>query len=363
MSEPICIQAAHAFKLNIPLKTEFAVAYASYDRVETIVASVGADNGVVGWGSASPDEEVTGETVESTFKALTEKIGPALMEAQSAPPARLLRVVFNAAPEAPAARAAADIAIHDLWSKSIGCSLSSLLGAYRTTIPTSVTIGICDESETLERARAFIDRGFSILKIKCGKNADEDIARVKKLRETIGEKVKLRLDANQGYSLGDARKAAAALAPENIEFIEQPTAAKDRETLVALASESPIPVMADESALDAKDALELFQAGVPLVNIKLMKCGGVREALRICDIALTLGKKVMIGCMDELPLSMAAAAAVALAHPAVAYADLDGHIDLEQRVAAGGIIIDNGFVSVTERPGLGVEIRKQYLKE
>ncbi len=363
MSEPISIQAAHAFKLSIPLKAEFAVAYASYDRVETIVASVGADNGVVGWGSASPDEEVTGETIEATLKALTEKIAPALMEGHAAPPARLLRTVFDAAPEAPAARAAADIAIHDLWSKSIGCSLSSLLGAYRTTIPTSVTIGICDESETVERARALIDRGFSILKIKCGKNAEEDIARVKKLREAIGEKMKLRLDANQGYSLDDARKVAAALAPENIEFMEQPTAAKDRESLIAFASESPIPVMADESALDAKDALDLFQAGVPLVNIKLMKCGGVREALRICDIALTLGKKVMIGCMDELPLSMAAAAAVALAHPSVAYADLDGHIDLEQRVAAGGVIVDNGVVSVTDRPGLGVEIRKQYLRE
>lgn len=362
MIEHIDIQAVHTFKLSMNLKQGFAAACESCDKVENVIVSIGTESGTVGWGCAAPDTHVTGETVEGVIQTLRGRLAPALIEAPPAPFRKLISFLCEIAPESPAARAAIDIALHDLWCKQLGHPLIDVLGAYRDEIPTSVTIGISDRRTTLEQARAFAEQGFRILKIKCGKDPDEDIERVQAVKKELGAAVTIRIDANQGYNEKQTKKVVEKLA-EDIELIEQPIDAKDIDGLAKLASELPIPVVADESVLTAADALEAFRKGIPVVNVKLMKTGGIAEAIRICDIAGMMGGKVMVGCMDEIPISMAAAAHLALSRPAVAYADLDGHIDLDQHVASGGINIEKGMASVTGRPGLGVEVRKKYLRE
>jgi L-alanine-DL-glutamate epimerase-like enolase superfamily enzyme len=150
---------------------------------------------------------------------------------------------------------------------------------------------------------------------------------------------------------------------EEIEFLEQPVDAGDLDGLAALAAEALVPVMADEPVLGPDQAREVILRGLRLVCVKLMKSGGLAGASRICDIARECGARVMIGCMDELPISMAGAAHLALSHPAVAYADLDGHIGMLQRVAAGGLEVRGGRVSVTATPGLGVQVDERQLEE
>ncbi|HOO55990.1 MAG TPA: dipeptide epimerase [bacterium] len=362
MIDLVDIQVVHTFKLTIPLKRKYTEAKQDYETVENILVSVNTDLGIVGWGCAAPDEIVTGETIENTYQLIREKIAPGLIECPATHLNKYFQMIEQLSPGAPAARAAIDIAIYDFWSKHLNCSVSDLIGTYRSSIPTSITIGIEDVQTTLDRAKEVVEEGFRIIKLKCGRDPEEDIERVKAIKKELGEQITIRIDANQGYDLKQAKKVIKSL-KDDIEFIEQPVDAKDIDSLAKLAAESTLPVMADEAVLNTNDAIEVFNRGIPLINVKLMKSGGLTEARRICDLAYSLGKKVMIGCMDETHISMAAAAHLALSHPAVEYADLDGHLELDQHIVGNGIIIEKGNVYVTKNPGLGVEVRKKLLKD
>lgn len=163
--------------------------------------------------------------------------------------------------------------------------------------------------------------------------------------------MRLTLDANQGYSVAEALHMLEAVKDCQIEFVEQPVAATDLEALQEVCRRSPIPVMADESVLSAADVLK---TPAPLVNLKLMKTGGITGALKANAVAEARGIRAMVGCMDESRISMAAAAHFALAMNNVVYADLDGHIDIIDDVAAEGILIEDGFVEISRDAGLGL---------
>jgi L-alanine-DL-glutamate epimerase-like enolase superfamily enzyme len=255
-----------------------------------------------------------------------------------------------------------DLALHDVWGKQRGVSVQALLGGTRRAIPTSITIGIMGIEDTCKAAAGHLAEGFEILKIKGGRDPEEDIARVRAVRRAHGPDVAIRLDVNQGYSVDQARAVMLSLAGE-IEFIEQPVGADELDGLASLAADGVVPVMADEPVLGPAQADQVMRRGLRLVCVKLMKSGGLAAAARVCDVAQERGARVMIGCMDELPISMAGAAHLALSHPAVACADLDGHLDMIQRVATGGIEIRGGRASVTATPGLGVRVDEGRLSE
>ncbi len=362
MSEVLSVRTVRAYRLEIPLQTGYELAYGSFEAVENAVVRVETESGLIGWGCAAPDSHVTGETVEGNLDALRDALVPTLHRSGEATVEELLCRVEEAAPKEPAARAAVDLALHDLWAKQRGISVQALLGGREREISTSITIGILNVEETCAAAAQHLAEGFGLLKLKGGRDPGEDIARVRALRRAHGPEVGIRLDANQGYSLDQARAVMGALA-EEIEFLEQPVDAADLDGLAALAAEALVPVMADESVLGPDQAREVILRGLRLVCVKLMKSGGLAGASRICDIARERGARVMIGCMDELPISMAGAAHLALSHPAVAYADLDGHIGMLQRVAAGGLEVRGGRVSVTATPGLGVQVDELQLEE
>jgi L-alanine-DL-glutamate epimerase-like enolase superfamily enzyme len=362
VSEVLSVSTVRAYRLEIPLQTSYELAYGSFEAVENLVVRVQTESGLRGWGCAAPDSHVTGETVEGNLGALREVLFPALHQSGESTVEELLRKIREGAPGDPAARAAVDLALHDLWAKRRGISVQALLGGSRRGIPTSITIGIMNIQETCAAAAQHLAEGFEILKIKGGRDPEEDIARVRAVRRACGPEVTIRLDANQGYSVDQARAVMGALA-EEIELIEQPVDAGDLDGLAALAAEAVVPVMADEPVLGPDEAREVLRRGLRLVCVKLMKSGGLSAAARLCDIAEEYGARVMIGCMDELPISMAGAAHLALSHPAVAYADLDGHIGMVQRVATGGLEIRSGRVSVATTPGLRVQVDERHLEE
>lgn len=360
MSEAISVGAVRAYRVEIPLETAYDVAYAQIDSVENLVVRVETASGLVGWGCAAPDPFVTGESVGGDLVALRERLAPALLQPGESTVGRLLRRVAEAAPAEPAARAAVDLALHDLWGRQRGLPVRALLGGTSGDIPTSITIGILGVEETCAAAAERCAQGFRILKLKGGRDPEEDVERVRAVRRAHGADLSIRLDANQGYSTRQARAVMAALAGE-IEFIEQPVDAGDLDGLAELAADGSVPVMADEPVLGSDQAEEVMRRGLRLLCVKLMKSGGLSEAARVCDLALRRGARVMIGCMDELPIGMAGAAHLALSHPAVGYADLDGHIGMLQRVATGGLEIRNGRVSVAAAPGLGVRVEEREL--
>ncbi len=331
------------------LSSPSVVAYESVEVASNISVAIVLDDGRVGLGNAAPDQHVTGETAESVERALREDLGPVLIGRN---PAR----IENLWPELcalgrPTAVAAIDIALWDLLGQSAGLPLFRLLGNARETIPTSVTLSIDGFEASVDRALEFQARGFRRLKIKCGLDVEADIARVKAIRAAVDPGIALCLDANQGYSVDQTLLAINALGDCVIEFIEQPVSADDLDGLRFLCARSPIPVMADESVLGPRD---LLKTPAPLVNLKLMKTGGITGALRCNAIADARGIGVMLGCMDESTISISAAAHLALALRNVRYADLDGHLDIIDDIGAGNPLLEEGSLGLTESPGLGV---------
>jgi L-alanine-DL-glutamate epimerase-like enolase superfamily enzyme len=335
------------FKLRHPS----VVAYEATETAPNIIVRVELENGLAGWGNAAPDEHVTGETAEGVERTINQIFRPLLIGQDALRIERLWSQLRVLAPKQPAAIAAIDIALYDLLGQVAGLPLCKLLGNARGEISTSVTLSIEETGASIARAIEFQAQGFKVLKIKCGLDANEDIARVRAVRQAVGDAMQISLDANQGYSVEATLRVLAALRDWEIAFIEQPVAADDIDALREVCRHSPIPVMADESVLDAEDVLI---SPAPLVNLKLMKTGGITGALKANAVAEARGIHAMIGCMDESRISMAAAAHVALALDNVVCADLDGHLDIVDDVASGGILIEDGLVRISDGVGLGL---------
>jgi L-alanine-DL-glutamate epimerase-like enolase superfamily enzyme len=326
--------------------------------VGNVVVRIETDSGLVGLGAASPGEHVTGETLDACRAALDGDRLDWLVGRDPRTLAALCREAAGRTPGAPAARAAVDIALHDLTARHLGMPLADLLGRAHEAMPTSVTIGIKPVQETVAEAEEYLGRGFRVLKVKIGDSLDLDLERLAKLRERLGSAVTIRVDANIGYTIEETARFFERTAPLAIELVEQPVPREAFEEIRTLSPRRRARIAADESLHDERDALTLASPpGEPacgIYNIKLMKCGGVRPAMRIAAIAETAGISLMWGCMDESRISIAAALHAAFASPATCFLDLDGSLDLARDVVDGGFTLRDGILHTTDAPGLGV---------
>ncbi|MFQ5571355.1 MAG: mandelate racemase/muconate lactonizing enzyme family protein [Rhodothermales bacterium] len=345
---------------RLPLTRPYTIATKTVSDVALYFARVVTDQGLVGMGSGAPTEDLTGESPEACEAALAEA-GPAWLEGRDARHLGVLtRVLKRHLRATPAARAALDMALYDLMGQYLGVPLVDFLGRCHDALPTSITIGIKSTDEALTEADEYLGRGFRCLKVKLGHHLDEDLERLHKLREHVGNDVLIRVDANQGYTVEETLRFEPMIGALNLEFVEQPLPASAVAEMRQLPSSLRSRIAADESLHREEDALALARDPVAcgIYNIKLMKCGGITSALAIASLADAARLKLMWGCMDESVVSIAAALHTAYACPATRYLDLDGSFDLSRDLATGGFILDNGYLRIPEAPGLGIHVEE-----
>jgi L-alanine-DL-glutamate epimerase-like enolase superfamily enzyme len=343
-------------ELDVPLVRPYAIAFHATDAVQIARVRIAGENGLEGHGTATPAEEVTGETFSTCVAALAAREKLVGRDTDELPV--LLDEVARATRGAPAARAALDMALHDLWAKAHGKPLVELLGRTHRSLATSITIGIKPLDETITEADEYLARGFRALKVKIGESFDADVERLVRLREAVGDATSIRADANVGYPPATIERFFTATKDARIEFLEQPAPREHDAELRRLPESIRRRLAADESLHDEADARELARAPHPygIWNIKLMKCGGIAPALRIARIARENGIELMWGCMDESVIGIAAALHAAYACAATRTLDLDGSFDLARDPGRGGFALSDGCLDTLDAPGLGAEL-------
>ena len=257
-------------------------------------------------------------------------------------------------PATPAARAAVDMALHDLAAQGLGLPLCELLGRAHEQLPTSITIGIKPAEETLREADEYLGRGFRAIKVKVGRALDEDIERLRRLRARVGPDIALRADANQGYTLSETGGSSPPPRALDLELVEQPVKAADTRALSALRRGRARALCADESLLTPADALALAHAPGALRDFQHQADEVRRRLARPADRRAWPSwpaSRLMWGCMDESRIGISAALHAAFATPATRYLDLDGSFDLARDVAEGGFVLKNGLCEQPPRPG------------
>jgi L-alanine-DL-glutamate epimerase-like enolase superfamily enzyme len=350
------IRSVKTWLQQLPLTKPYTIAYKTIDDTEIVFLEIVLENGIIGIGAANPFAEVVGETPAITLANLQTDFVQQLVGRDIRFFNQLIDEALLQFPHLPGTIAAIDIALHDAFCQFIGISVVDLYGRKVDALPTSITIGIKETAEMLEEAKANLSAGFKIIKIKTGLDVEQDIERVTKLHEQFGNKMLIRVDANQGYSLDNLKHFIHQTKSLSIELIEQPMAVGKENELATLQSTNRKILAADETLLDAATALQLAHPPTPygIFNIKLMKSGGIRGAREIGLIAAIAGIDLFWGCNDESMVSIAAALQVAYSCSNTKYLDLDGSFDLSSDLVTGGFILKDGLMYCSNKAGLGL---------
>jgi L-alanine-DL-glutamate epimerase-like enolase superfamily enzyme len=350
-------------KVDLKLTRPYTIAFKTVDHVENAIVKIILDNGIVGYGAGNPSEQVVGENLNQSMSALekavfgSDQLGwPGLVGKDIEALDQLCKEIQHHLPNSPSARTALEVGLYDCLAQCQGKPLAVFLGQQHHSMPTSITIGIKGVRETLDEASEYYHRGFRYLKVKLGNNLQEDVERVIKIREQFAEEVKIRVDANQGYTVDELQRFYHETINADLELIEQPLPVGQEEQMRSLPPEVRRLLAADESLISPSDGVRLIaeKPACGIFNIKLMKCGGLTQALKISSLAENADIDLMWGCNDESIISITAALHLAFACKNTKYLDLDGSLDLAEDVVSGGFVLEKGWMSINNLPGLGL---------
>ena len=357
------IQEIETFSVALRYYEPFRIAPSTSIESRNVIVKMHTDYEVFGIGEASPSQRVTHETPQTIMKTL-DKIAPHLIGMHPLRIEQIMGTMDQTVAKNPSAKAAIDIALHGIMGKTARRPLFELLGGYRQEVLTDITLGIKESEEMAKDAVKAVRKGFRALKVKVGVNPEEDFERIREIRKAVGPNVAIRIDANQGWTVHQAIEVLKKLERLNVEFVEQPVKADDIEGLAEVKKSSSIPVMADESVHSPEDALYLIRKeAADLINIKLMKSGGILKARKIAAVAEAANVPCMIGCMGESTIGITAGAHFAAAVKNVQYADLDSDILLKDKtVLEGGAKLKASKRIPLMKRGLGiVKLDKEIL--
>ncbi len=326
-------------------------------KMEGLPGTVVTDSSLFGFGGAAPSAVITGDTVAAIIGGI-EHIRHNIIGLEIETSEVIFQRLNHCLVGNTSAKAAVDMAIYDLRAKALGIPLYQLLGGQAQDIETDITISLDTPEKMVAESQKRLAEGFQILKIKVGGDPEVDIQRLHAIQAAVSTGVKLRIDANQGWSPKEAVQVGKELAAReiNIELMEQPVAARDFDGLRYVREHLSLPVVADESIFSPQDALELVNMGaVDGLNIKLMKCGGIYNALKIVAIAEAAGIPCMLGSMMESHVSVTAVAHLAASRTCINRFDLDAPLFCSINPSLGGMSYRGSRVSLGDVPGLGIE--------
>lgn len=342
----------------------FVIATETSYYTQNIFIRIHTNEGITGVGECSAFPMLVGETqntcyeVAKDFARMLRGWNPLEIE-------QCLKLLDDYISNNTSIKSAFDMAFYDISSKAANLPLYQFLGGQRKTIQTDLTIGIAEPQKMANTAVKYVKDGVKIIKVKLGKNAKEDVLRMRLIREAVGPDIQLRIDANQGWTFDDALYALTEIAAYDIQYCEQPMRRYNDPLLPKLKSLSPIKIMADESVFDHRDAIRLIEANAcDYVNIKLAKSGGIREAIRIADACKERNVPCMLGGMVESRMALTAKVHLAMSHDGIKFYDLDtcllGHL---ADPVLGGAVYNNYFLELPEKAGIGADIDQNFLNK
>jgi L-alanine-DL-glutamate epimerase-like enolase superfamily enzyme len=351
------------YKLSIPLKQPFVISLGPQYDADNIIVVIKTKEGITGWGECSPYMSINGESMDTCFI-----VGQYLAKALKGKDALNIEACTKAMDyiitRNENVKSAFDMALYDIAAQHAQLPLYKFLGGTKSKIiSTDMTVGLGSPDKMAKEALEYKQAGFPSIKVKLGTTVVEDVARIKAIREAIGNQLPLRIDANQGWTVEAAIETLKALAIYDIEHCEEPIAKWNYMELPHVRKNSPIKIMADESCFDHHDAERLAKLNaVDYFNIKLGKSGGIFNALKIVEVANANNLKLQVGCFMESRLAITALVHFAYSSDLIVHYDLDTPLLLKEDPVIGGMVFkENGIVEINEAVGIGAKIDETVL--
>lgn len=345
-------------EIKVPLKVPFKTAVRTVTEVHDLVICIETDTGLAGYGEAPATAVITGDLLGS-MRAALDLLAPRLLGRKLMDFNALLLMIQHSVVHHSSLKAALEIALYDLRARAFGVPLYQLLGGGDPQLKTDLTISVNDLDVMVKDAVRAVAEGFDCLKIKVGGHTwQDDVDSVLAIERAVGSHVALRLDANQGWTAKHAVLVIQAIEKAGValELVEQPVKADDVAGLKFVTEHTLTPVLADEAVFSTRDALHILATGsADIVNIKLMKTGGISQAIEVASLARLHQRTCMVGCMLESAISVTAAAHFAVAFDdVVSYIDLDGPQLCASSAVDGGMRMNGPWITLPDAPGLGI---------
>jgi L-Ala-D/L-Glu epimerase len=360
------IGSIELYKLFIPLTEPFIISLGPIHNVQNLVVIIRTNDGCTGYGECSPYMTINGESIDTCF--IVGQYFSKLLKGKDALDIEACTKIMDGTIYGNSSiKSAFDMALYDIASQHAGLPLYAFLGGNnQKQLDTDMTVSIGDPAKMKADAIKFKEQGFPAIKVKLGEDKENDVERIKAIREGIGNAHPLRIDANQGWQTAEnAIEVLNALGQFNIEHCEEPIARWRYMELPKVSEASPIPIMADESCGDEHDAERLIAIkACPMFNIKLGKSGGLFKAKKIAELGEKAGMEMQVGGFMESRLGMTASAHLALSNAAIHHCDFDTPLMFTEDPVIGGIEYGaNGRIIVADTPGLGAVIDDAYLQQ
>ncbi len=342
--------------IKAELKKPFITNLRKVNEIEDVCLTMICDNGVIGYGEAPPTVAITGEDIASINDTIATKIFPAIKDIDIENESDIFGALHSSVGKSTSAKACVDMALYDALSKSQNLPLYEYLGGTKRVLQTNLTISLNDINTMLDDSVAAYNEGFRILKIKVGKDVDDAVSAIELIRQSLPEAL-LRVDANQAWSEMESLKVIERIAKCNIELLEQPVRFDDIRAMKNITARSQIPILADESVFSYDDAVRLIdEKACDYINIKLMKSGGIHEAMKIVRLAKASGTKVMMGSMLESVISISAGVHLSMVDEIISFFDLDGIYLSKPSSIKNSLRLLSDTISLDCAGGLGIEL-------